>query len=136
MGLTAEEKKVILSDIVQVLRESERVCKLDFHNRWPGNERDINLLVWDACEIVRAEDGIDFGPVYGWPNSLERKAWQSIERRAQRQRARGTRAHKRAEHRMRLAGSLAEDVEARERINAAADRMAMRLAFAHKRKVG
>jgi len=125
--LSKGERVRIRDAIVAFLRGAERCTEQDLLNEHAlhGVDRE---LVWQAREIVRVEDGIDFGPVRGWPGTFERKEWRQIAERAQRQRAKGTRAHRRAEQRLRLAAELAPD-EAKEGLSEAADRVALRLAM-------
>jgi hypothetical protein len=127
--VTADEVLTMRDWIVAMLLVSERYVMVDIHNRYPGDEGLVARTTWEAREIVRKQHGIDFGPVRGFPGNYERKAWDAIERRAHRQRAKGTRAHKRAEERLRLAQENAPN-EAKGRIGDAADRVALRLAFA------
>lgn len=130
--LSKAEQLRIREEIVTYLREVQRFADQDIFNRYPfaepGDMRTIRLLLWEAREVVRVADGIDFGPVRGWPGTFERKEWSQIETRALRQRAKGTRAHRRAEQRLRLASELAPD-SMKERLSDAADRVALRLAM-------
>lgn len=125
--LTKEDRKRVVEEIANDLRASERFAEQDVYNKYALDGVDRHLL-WQAREVVRQQDGIDFGPIRGWPGNFERKSWEQIERRAQRQRRKGTRAHRRAEERLRLAASLAP-TEAQQRMNDAADRLALRVAM-------
>lgn len=133
--MTKDEQRQVLGDIVGYLREVQRFTEQDLLNKHQGEPRIVRMLIWQAREQVRIEDGVDFGPVRGWPGTFERKEWDQIEKRAQRQRSRGTRAHKRAEERLRLAASLAPTEDQR-RMNDAADRIALRLAMRASKGVG
>lgn len=130
--LTKEERLQIREEIATELRSVQRIDERDVGNKYPhlGLEgpNGVRKLLWEAREVVRLSDGIDFGPLRGWPGVFERKDWSQIERRASNQRAKGTRAHRRAEERLRLAATLAPD-QSKERLNEAADRVALRLAM-------
>jgi len=125
--LTKSERARVRGEIVEFLRGVERYYEQDILNQHAlaGPDREI---VWEAREVLRLSDGIDFGPVRGRPGNFERKDWSQIEKRAARQRAKGTRAHRRAEERLRLAAEMAPD-QSKDRLNDAADRVALRLAM-------
>ena len=125
--LTKEERARVVNEIAIFLRESERFAEQDLVNKYALEGVD-RALVWEAKELVRREDGIDFGPIRGWPGNYERKSWEQIEQRAHRQRAKGSRAHRRAEARLRLAAQLAP-TDAQQRLSEAADRLALRAAM-------
>lgn len=131
MGWSKEEKSRIKAEMMAEMRTTSRYSLQDFRNRHlpatPGEERDFNLIHWEAQEALR-EEGIDFGPMRKWPGVYERKDWRQTEQRAIKQRAKGTRAHKRAEHKMRLAATAAPDTS-KERLSEAADRIALRAAM-------
>jgi len=132
MGWSKEEKTRIRTEMMAEMRTAARYSVQDFRNKYlpttPSEERDFNLLHWEAQELMRVDEGIDFGPMRKWPGVYERKDWRQTEQRAVKQRAKGTRAHKRAEQKMRLAASLAPDTS-KERVSEAADRMALRIAM-------
>lgn len=130
-SISTEERKRVLREIVIFLRSVQRYDERDLANRYPYEQREFRLLMWEAKEKIFAEDEIVFAPVRGWPGTFERKQWDQIEARAYRQRRRGTRAHKRAELRLRAAAKTAPD-EAKERLRDAADRMALRIAMRDK----
>lgn len=125
--LTKEERLRVVNEIAVFLRESERFAEQDLVNKYALDGID-RTVIWEAREMVRMEEGIDFGPIRGWPGNFERKSWEQIEKRAHRQRAKGTRAHRRAEARLRLAAQLAP-TEAQSRLSEAADRLALRAAM-------
>jgi hypothetical protein len=103
-------------------------------NTFSGYEpREFGLALWRARERMRKEHGVDFGPVRGIPGAFERKEWVDIAKRGERQRAKGTRAHRRAEERLRLASTLAPSEE-RDRLNDAADRIRLRMAMRNNKK--
>lgn len=128
MGCSRELLVQVREEIVAILRETHCFTAQDIANRYPFAPRVLRRLIWEATETLRLEDGIVFGPVRGCPGTFERKEWDQIERRAQRQRRRGTRAHRRAEQSLRIAANAAPDA-AKERLNDAADREALRLAM-------
>jgi hypothetical protein len=125
--LTKTERLRVRNEIVKYLLGVQRYDEQDICNlhALTGIDREI---IWEAREVVRLEHGIDFGPIRNWPGSFERKTWEQIEHRARRQRSKGTRAHRRAEERLRLAATLAPS-EAQSRLNDAADRIALRVAM-------
>jgi adenine deaminase len=132
MSWSKEEKLRIKAEMMAEMRTASRYSLQDFRNKClpatPGEERDFNLLHWEAQEAMRVDEGIDFGPMRKWPGVYERKDWQQTEQRAKKQRAKGTRAHKRAEQKMRLAATAAPDTS-KERLSEAADRIALRAAM-------
>lgn len=125
--LTKSEWARIQTEIVTELRSVQRFNDQDIFNKH-HLEGHARRLLWEAREELRATDGIEFGPIKGWPGAFERKEWRQIEQRAIRQRRKGTRAHKRAEAKLRLAASLAP-TEEQQRISDAADRVALRVAM-------
>lgn len=130
--LSRAEEGRIIEEIAGVLRECERYAEQDFLNRYSpttiGETASIRLLVWAARQIVQATDGIVFGVIPRWPGTFRRLDWSQMERQARRQCSAGTRKHKRAELKLRLASTLAPD-SSKERLSDAADRVALRLAM-------
>jgi hypothetical protein len=126
----------MIDEIVRMLRPVQRIDMQDIRNKFlpqsAKEERELSQAFWKACQILRLEEGIDFGPLRGWPGVYERKDWSQIEQRAKRQRAKGTRAHRRAAERMRLAAELAPD-QSKERLADAADRLEVKNAFRRRR---
>jgi hypothetical protein len=125
--LTKEEQTRIVGEIADVLRSVDTYTDQDLANRWSLSGRD-RKLIWEAREIVRHTDGIVFGAIPRWPGNFRRLDWSQVERQANRQRGAGTRKHRRAEEKLRLASTLAPE-QSKERLNDAADRVALRLAM-------
>lgn len=133
MAWTKAEAKDAVALVVAELRRSERVVIQDLRNALSGGEpREIELAIWTAREAVRVEDGVDWGPLRGWPGVIERKTWKQIEGRAERQRARGHRARARATQRLSLARDMAEGAD-KERLARAVEREELRAAFLRRR---
>lgn len=127
--ISKHDYDTIIAEICAVLRESERYVEQDFLNRYSGfAPGEVRRAIWAARELVRAELGIVFGVTPQWPGNFRRLTWQQTANQAKRQRAAGTRKHVRARDKLRLAASHAPD-EARERLNEAADRIAIRSAM-------
>ncbi len=126
------EQSKILEELIAFLRDVSRYVEQDILNKYPcnsvGETRVVRGLIWEARESVRRSDGIVFGVVRGWPGNFHRLDWSQTERQAMRQRTAGTRKHRRAEEKLRLASTLAPD-QSKDRINDAADRIALRLAM-------
>jgi hypothetical protein len=112
----------IVAEIFEFLRGVERYNVNDIGNRYPGVTH-INRLWWEAEKLLFDRERVLFGPVHNHSNERERiRDPKRIARRAERMRARGTRAHERAALRLRHAADLSDDAE-RERLTAAADRI-------------
>jgi hypothetical protein len=132
-----ESERDLVKRIVEVLRESARYNVEDLRNLLVGETpRVVDMTIWRAREVMRMEHGVDFGPVRGFPGEFERKMPSEIASRAERQRAKGSRAHRRAAERFMLAadGSGVTDAE-RTRYTHAAERIRLREAMARTRKV-
>lgn len=131
--LTICEQERIIEEIATILRDSERFNEQDLCNKFAlaGPDRK---LIWKARELVR-RDGVVFGVIPKWPGNFRRLDWQQTANQAVRQRAAGTRKHRRAGEKLRLAASQAPD-EAKEKLNDAADRVALRLAMQAAKRVG
>lgn len=126
--MTKEEQQTVLAEMVVMLRSAERFLEQDVLNRYPFETPLVRRLLWEAREVVRREDGIVFGVTPGWPGNFRRLDWRQVAEQATRQRAAGTRKHRRAGEKLRLAAANAPD-DAKERLSAAADRVALRLAM-------
>jgi len=129
---TSNEKSKLMDRMVEFLRArdvfSEESVIEAFRDEFDGNLREIRLALWEAREHLRLQEGIDFGPMPKTTGWYERKQWHQVERRAQRQRAKGSKAYQRSEERFRLAAEMAP-ADARERLNTVADRMLLRMAM-------
>lgn len=132
-----ETERELVKRIVDVLAASARYNVEDLRNMLLGESpRVVEMTIWRAREVMRAEHGVDFGPVRGFPGEFERKMPREIAERAGRQRAKGTRAHRRAAERYMLAADGAGVSEAdRTRYTHAAERIKLREAMARARKV-
>lgn len=129
MAASKGEIEAMVVEIAATLRTVERYCEQDFLNRFSGfHPREVRVAVHEAREQVRETDGIVFGATPGWPGNFRRLDWKQVAEQATRQRAAGTRKHRRAGEKLRLAATKAPDAD-RERLSAAADRVALRLAM-------
>jgi hypothetical protein len=134
MGTQRAEVAMIadVDEIMAMLRGVQRYAEQDILNKYvpttTGELREVRHAIWRARERLRLEDGIVFGSLPGWPGTFHRLDWSQTERQANRQRARGTRAHRRAEEKLRLASTQAPD-QSKERLSEAADRIALRVAM-------
>lgn len=131
--MTKGERATRVAELVEMMRGCERFFEQDVFNRYvPSSTSEVRELrqdLWEAKEVLRVCDGVDFAPLEGWPSgTFGRAPAKQIVGRAERQRARGTRAHRRAAERFRLAATLVPDEE-RERLESAADRIVLREAM-------
>jgi len=130
--MTKDEQVLVCEEIVTMLLASERFDIRDVYNRYPhstaGEGRVIAKLIWAAREVLREEHGVVFGVIPKWPGVFRRLDWSQVAAQAQRQRGAGTRKHRRAEQKLRLAATDAPDAE-QQRISDAADRIALRIAM-------
>ena len=121
------ERARVVAEIVAFMLTVERYDKRDLYNAHAldGVDRRVE---WEAREIVRVQHGIAFVPVRKHPFLMQRGDYVQIARNATSQRASGTRKHRRAEEKLRLASAMAPDAN-KERLSDAADRLALRLAM-------
>lgn len=129
MGISADEAARIVAAIAEYLRGVERYSVMDVRNLHTGVER-IDFYIWQAEQLLWDVERIAFAPVHLWPMHRERvRDAGRLARRAEKQRARGTRAFRRAEDKLRHASSMTDNGKDAERFREMADRIRLKLAL-------
>jgi hypothetical protein len=135
--MTNDEKQVARQELIAMLMAQQTFSLHDVLNKYAtggsvAEEREARLLLWEAMENVRNNHNIDFGPMKAGPatpaGTYERKTWEQVARRSNRQRAAAIRKQQRAHTKMMLAAILAPG-DAKERLQRSADWQATKIAF-------
>ena len=130
-----ESHQDVINYLVDRLLESERVVKYDLYSEVQLTGREAGLALWYAREKLRAEHGIVFGNLRGFPGTIYRLDTKRTIQQADRQRAGGRRKIARALDKYAVAEANAASDAERELASRAAARAHMGVArFARKLK--
>jgi len=130
------EKQNDMDRIEHILMTSQRVALQDLRNVLTGySEPTVNVMIWRAREHVFKEHGIEFGPMIGAPDHIERCDTIRTAKRGVRRIAKGHRSERRGVARLRVAAAQSTDAKERERLERIAEREEERQNFRKRREV-